>query len=106
MMATAQGESDDPMGDRRHPEWYVPSISLGNLLTIMGGLGALVVFLITLGVWKGAIDTQISNQREMIRDVRIDVKGIGDKLDRVAESVASLDGKLTTIGPLKKAGLP
>lgn len=84
------------MADRRQKSIWLPNISLGNVLTIVGGLVIGGAWLVTFGVWKGAVDTKIDAQHETLRTM-------GRKLDDLSTTVGQIDGKLTALMPVKHA---
>lgn len=103
-MADAAG-GEGAMPDRRKTSWFVRQITAGTIIQLIAGVIALAIFLFTVGAWKGTQEADNANIKLMIRDLHDSVIRVTDKLDRVSDTVASLDGKVSSLTPARKADL-
>lgn len=91
---------------------YLPQISLGSVLTILGGIVSAGVFLVALGGWKADLvntnivqDLKIDAQAAKITDIQLDQKSVMRKLNSIEGRLIVIDERLASGLPVKKADL-
>lgn len=78
------------MTERRVRPYYIPSISLGNVLTLLGVIGVIVGVIFGAGQWVKGIQDRLDSHTLMI-------KHVGQRLDDVDATLASINAKLGTV---------
>lgn len=69
---------------------HMETISKGSKITI--GLAASAAAVLMCAVWwAGMIDTKVTAQGEDIREVKVELKSQGDKIDDIAEALNATD---------------
>lgn len=85
---------------------FLPQISLGNVLTILGGLVAIGTFLVSVGSWKSEQELTNKIQSATISDIQTDQKAAMRKLNSLETRLIVIDEKLTGVLAIKKAEYP
>lgn len=85
------------MPNRRNEPFFIPRVSLGNVLTILGGVIVGAGMLMAVGKWVGGIESKIDNQATMSGHQRDVLSHMGDQLNTLSGTVQNIDGKLSSL---------